>query len=258
MLGLHGYYELLKDLLYKIQPNRLRMFFSATLFLALSRIFQTAAFFLPLKILILISSEGVPHYFGLLKDWISHESLIYIFVSAVPMCFAGYVSFGVFYRLLIDREFRLSVPETLVLDSGKKIGKKGVVKLHAHLSKIVSEVFVMVISLSILVVLAPLVVAFLLLAVCLNLWWFHRVVLQRSESVRFGFLGLHARQVIEYVSSLNFVMLLIVLVAYVTVFGMGVYLAIFTLIFSRMIFQSVQRMAIELMFANRHLGLDKV
>lgn len=257
LLGIYEYCVLLKELLLKVQPSGLWKFFVASLFLALSRICQTAAFFLPLKILILISSEGVPHYLDMLQGFVSFEYLIYIFVAAVPMCFGGYVFFGVVYRFFIDRELRLSSPKMLLLGGGKKVEKKGVAKLHSHLSKVISEVFVVIISLSILVILAPLIVAFIALSIFFNLWWFNRVVLHRSESTRFGVLGLHGRQVIEYISSLNFLAMLIALVVYMMVFGMGVYLAIFTLIFSRMVFQSVQRMAIELMFVNRHLGLDK-
>lgn len=212
--------------------------------LAISRVCQVLAFFLPLKIFILIYSREVPEYFNVFPEGMTYEEHIILLSLLVPVIYILFISLGIIYRWLLDLHLRRFGKNQLVVQ-GKLVQEKRIRGLHNHLAKAFSDMGLMIVTIFFAVLLDP-VIAFLgAILVYGNFWLFNKIAFRAEDHQRITFLRLHRRQFIEYVSSANFLIIFGVLAIELVYYGMGVYTAIFLLLLCRMLFQAMQRFAVE-------------
>lgn len=218
------------------------------LLLAISRLLQVISFFLPLKILIMLSSSQPPSYLKHLPFAIPYDALLVIFASMVPIAYGGYIIAGILHRFLLDKDLEKWKKENFTTKLIKSNSKNKVIKLHNHVAKALSEVILVTISLALICFVDFPMAIFALLLTLANLSLFVKKVFYKSEHDRIGLFQLHRRQYIEYISSANFVLVFIVLALQIKHFDIGVFEALFVLLLSRMIFQAVQRFSIGNLF----------
>lgn len=223
------------------------LFLGACAALALSRACQVLAFFLPLKIFILIHSDEIPSYFDIFPAQMGIREVVLVLSGLVPVVYALFIVLGIIYRWLIDLHLKRFGKTQLQV--GGKITPEGKMKrLHNHVSKAFSEVGLIVVSTLVALVMdAAIAVAWTCLLYA-NLWLFHRLAFQVEDHHRLTFLRLHRRQFIEYISSANFLVVFAVLAIQLVFFDLGMYSAIFLLLVSRMVFQALNRFSVESLY----------
>lgn len=223
-------------------------YLAGSFFLAASRLMQTMAFFLPLKALILLSSGGQGQFYGKLESSmnIKIDSLVLLIISLVPLVFCLHIIFGIVSRWLFDLDLRFYKDSgEPIFFEGKKIEGKKLARLHNHCSKSGAEVLIFLSTIAIGSYFdAWLSVGVFLIAAC-DFFLFYRFSFSVGDEDRVGPLKLHKRQVIEYISSINFMLVFCLLVIQIYLFGMGVYSSVFLLLLFRQTFQALQRFSIE-------------
>ena len=225
------------------------------LLLAISRLLQVVSFFLPLKILIMISSDQPPSYLEYLPFTISYDTLLIGFILMVPATYGGYIIAGILHRFLLDKDLAKWEAEDFIPKFVAIKSKNKIIKLHAHVAKALSEIILVAISLVLICYIDLPMFTFILLLIATNLNIFVLKVFYKSDQDRVGLFQLHRRQYIEYTSSVNFVFIFIVLALQAKYFDIGVFEALFVLLLSRMIFQAMQRFSVENLFIVTHLGI---
>lgn len=215
--------------------------------LAISRVCQLVAFFLPLKIFIIIHSEEVPSYFDIFPPSLDYTDTILLLCALVPLVYAAYISLGIAYRWLVDLHMQRLDKVELMIGGTKKTGNH-LRKVHNHTAKAFSEVGLMAVSVVLAAILDPAVAIFWLILLYGNLWLFYRCAFYAEDHDRLTFLKLHRRQFIDYISSANFLFVFAALAVELVYFNMGVYTAIFLLLVSRMVFQALNRLSVESLY----------
>ena len=228
----------------KVSPIR---FIGGCAALAVSRACQMAAFFLPLKIFIVIHSGEVPEYFNVFPESLGISNIITLFSMLVPLIYGSFIALGISYRWLIDQHLHKFGNTELIID-GVKIAAAKSKRLHNHIAKAFSEVGLIVVSVAVALSFDVMITVAWVVLLYLNLWLFHRKALSAEDHHRLTFLKLHRRQFIDYISSANFMVVFAVLALELVFFDMGVYTAIFLLLVSRMVFQALNRFAVESLY----------
>ncbi|QFT85204.1 hypothetical protein FIU88_09470 [Halomonas sp. THAF12] len=226
-----------------VRECKYKLFFPA-IALCLSRFFQVMSLFLPLKILIVVSSESVPAYFG---KYFEKDYIVFVFMSLVPLLYVAYIASGVLGRRLMDSSLSNSVKNILEGEVGneKKIGNDKFKGLYESSCKVLSDILLILSSSILLACVNFLVSSLFLFVVSLALRFFAKTTYTVTSDRRLTFLNLHRRQCVEYICSVCFLLLFFFLVVGVYFLGMGVYEALFCLLISRQAFQALQRFSYE-------------
>lgn len=212
--------------------------------LAASRVCQVVAFFLPLKIFIIIYSQSVPEYFDIFPEGMELQDTIILLSCMVPLIYVLFIALGICYRWLADLHLsRFGKTELRIADAVSPLNKTK--KLHNHVSKAFSEAGLIAGSIALAVWLDPVVACVWGGLIYLNLHLFYTQTFYAEDADRLTFLRLHRRQFIEYISSANFLIVFALLAVELLYFDMGVYAAIFLLLISRMVFQALNRFTVE-------------
>lgn len=215
--------------------------------LAISRVCQVMAFFLPLKIFIVIHSGEVPDYFNIFPETMGFREIIVLLSVMVPVVYGLFIALGIVYRWLIDLHLKRFDSNVLVI-MGKETPNNKMKRLHNHVSKAFSEAGLVIVSIAVAVFLDLGVAIAWFVLIYANLWLFHKKAFGAEDHDRLTFLNLHRRQFIEYISSANFLVVFAVLAIELVYFDMGVYTAIFLLLVSRMVFQALNRFSVESLY----------
>lgn len=218
--------------------------------MAASRILQTMAFFLPIKVLVMMESDHVPGYFKAIDNYITYEHFMLLLVSMVPVLYVSHFMMGVFHRKLLDKGLESQADVIHNIDRVGKFGLSKVRKLYGHSMKCFSEVLLFFICAAILLAINPWLFMLILIVVILNLAIFVNKAFYASEDDRLTFFNLHRRQFVEYLASSNYLFVFAFLVVQMTFFSEEVYGAILALLLSRQLFQAMQRFSFE----NLHLS----
>lgn len=231
-------------------------FIYGAFFLAASRLFQLAAFFLPLKILILVSSTVKPSYMQLLPFDLELNDAVVMFSCLVPIVYIMYMVSGVISRRSFDYSQAVFIEKSKIDSKDKKANK--LKKMHVHIGKAASE-FILISLSMILVSLASFSTALILLVMLtITLAFMFKVAIFMKDGDRTYYFKLHRKQCIEYATSANFILVFVAILIQVMYLKMGVIIAIYVLLISRMLFQALQRYCIELMYIDTGLlGYDK-
>ncbi len=225
-----------------------RTFFLGSFSLAASRLFQLITFFLPLKILITVSSGHEPSYMSWLPWTIGFDIFVVLLICMVPVFYIMYMLFGVLSRRCFDFSLEVFLHHRSHVKKVKELQK--LKKLHNHISKAGSEFILCIIALSLIAFVNTCLVFIAILLVFVASYFIFKTAMLMEESDRFGFLKLHRRQCIEYFLSINFILIFIIILALVKYFNINVVEAIFALLLSRMLFQALQRYCIEILYIN--------
>lgn len=225
-----------------------RTFFLGALSLAFSRLFQLLTFFLPLKILITVSSGHEPSYIRWLPWNIDFDYFLALLLCMVPLSYFMYIVFGIFSRYSFDISSEYCVNNRAIKLKSKE--EKRIRKIHSHLGKAGAESLLCILSL--ILVTAVDVYLFLIMAILvfITMVAISKTALKMNDLDRFGFFKLHRRQCIEYFISINFIVMFIVILIIVKYFDIGIVEAIFALLISRMFFQALQRYCVEILYIN--------
>lgn len=223
-------------------------FFLGAFSLAASRLFQLVTFFLPLKILITVSSGHEPSYINWLPWEISFDFLVYSLICMVPFFYIMYIVFGILSRLWFDVSLDIFLKNRPHVVKNKEI--QGLKKLHNHIGKAGSELLLCILSLLLVAFINIYLFCMIASLILLTILFVFKTALSMSDADRFGFFKLHRKQCIEYFLSVNFILTFIAILSLVQYFNLGVVKAIFTLLISRMLFQALQRYCIENLYIN--------
>lgn len=215
--------------------------------LAISRACQMVAFFLPLKIFIVIHSGEVPEYFNVFPESMSFPEIITVLSVLVPLVYGLFIVLGICYRWLIDQHLH-KFGNTELIISGVKTPTAKTKRLHNHGTKAFSEVGLILVSIAVALCLDVTIAVAWVVLLYLNLWLFYRKAFHAEDHHRLTKLKLHRRQFIDYISSANFLVVFVILAAQLVYFDMGVYTAIFLLLVSRMVFQALNRFSVESLY----------
>ncbi|QEM80771.1 hypothetical protein [Halomonas binhaiensis] len=213
--------------------------------LAASKFLQVVAFFLPLKILILLASDSAPSYLNKLPIKMSYEELILLFIVMVPVTYIGYVISGVLHRNILDKDLKRWGSEEKVLQNISVKSKYRLLKLHGHSANILSELFLICSSLIMVAFVDVLMAMMMVLMIVTIQYYFAINVFYKKDDDRIGVFNLHRRQYIEYIFSISFITVFLFLSTQVYFYHMGIFEAIFVLLVSRMILQAAQRFSME-------------
>lgn len=223
--------------------------------LAMSRLLQVVSFFLPLKILIMLSSNRPPSYLEYLPFTLSYDTALILLITMVPATYGGYIIAGILHRYFLDKDLARWKAGDFTPTFIDAKAKNKIIKLHAHVAKALSEVILVALSLVLVGIMDFPMLVIIVFMVVMNLNVFVLKAFYRTDHERIGIFHLHRRQYIEYTSSVNFVLIFIVLAIQVKIFDIGVFGALFVLLLSRMMFQAVQRFSFENIYITAHLGL---
>lgn len=225
----------------------------SSVFLSVSRLLQVISFFLPLKILILLSSpNSIPVSFSYLPFDINHNYIMLLMFALVPITYLGYIMFGVLHRYYLDKDISMWVNSNNTVEAFKVKSKSSFEKLHGHIAKLMSEIYLLIISMLLTIIVDPYTFLFVVLLVVGNYLVFVKKVFYVKEHDRIGILRLHRKQYIEYLSSVSFIAIFAMLALQVEINNIGVFNALFLLLIGRMIFQSVQRFSMENIYIILH------
>lgn len=234
-----------------------RMYQLSCALLATSRLLQIISFFLPLKILIMLSSDTPPSYLDYLPFTIPYDTALVILILMVPIVYCGYITAGILHRRLLDKDLLKWKNEELTPTHIDVKSKNKVLKLHGHVAKALSEVILIILSLALILYIDPPIFMFILFLISANLNLFVLKVFYKNDNDRIGLFRLHRRQYIEYTSSINFIFVFITLAIQAKYFGIGVFEALFITLLSRMMFQAVQRFSFENLHIRSNLSLKQ-
>ncbi len=212
--------------------------------LAASRVCQVVAFFLPLKIFILISSQNVPAFVSQYLAFLTFDEIILLFSILVPFFYLLFIALGIAHRWLTDKHLD-AMSDRLIEFSGVTIKGKKYINLHGRFSKIFSEISLIFVSTVFALALDYLVVIIWFFLIYINLFVFYHKVFFIKEEDRVTFLKLHRRQFVEYITSANFLLIFGCLVLQFMYSDIDIYVGIFLLLMSRMVFQSLNRFSLE-------------
>lgn len=232
-----------------------RMYQVSCAFLAASRLFQIVSFFLPLKILIMLSSDTPPAYLDYLPFTISYDTALIILILMVPAAYCGYIVSGVLHRYLLDKDLAKLKRENFTPKFIEIKSQKKILKLHSHVAKSFSEIILITLSLVLILYIDLPMFFFVLTLILVNLNIFVLKVFYKNDDDRIGLFFLHRRQYIEYISSMNFIFIFVTLALQVKYFEIGVFEALFIILLSRMMFQAMQRFSFENLHITNYLAL---
>lgn len=250
--SLIGHYSTIKDIA-KVFTENSSLYKVSSLLLALSRLLQVVSFFLPLKILILLSSkDNMPKSFSYLPFDIEYRNAMIFIIALVPVTYLGYIASGIMHRYYLDKDLSIWGSSYNKITSFKVKSKGSFIKLHGHIAKMYSETILLILSLILTVIIDAWIFVFLFMLILLNMALFVKKAFYINDHERIGFLRLHRKQYIEYLSSISFIAIFAVLAFQLKFTNIGVFQALFILLISRMVFQSVQRFSMENIYIIAH------
>lgn len=239
-----------------LYSKRNGLFQAGCLLLALSRFFQVVSFFLPLKILILLASDGQSSYINFLPFRISYSVFIGSLVITVPILYMLYISTGVAHRYILDKDILLlKRSERIESEVDHKLSNR-LVKSHGHVAKLTSEIILVIIAFVSISIVNISMAVFMAILAYFVIFSHSRNVFYIMDSDRVGPLKLHRRQCIEYISAISFIGVFFFLATHVYFFDAGVFKSLFSLILSRMLIQALQRFSIENIYVVTQMKLE--
>lgn len=216
-------------------------------FLAVARLVNVMVFFLPLKIIIIISEKEVPSYLQFFPFEFTYPEVLSFFLALIPIFYIAYFILGICSRWMIDASFAGYKESEINTVSGIKCRIPRLYKIHNRSNKILSEVFLLFICLFISVFFDFYLAGLAILVVGLVLVAEFRFAVRVGDGERVTPLRLHRRQFSEYLTAFGFLFMFAFL-TYEAYMGVGnVYETIFMLLTFRLMFQSINRLTVECM-----------
>lgn len=216
----------------------------AGVLLSFSRIMQTVAFFMPLKVLIVLSSDGGNKYSAYVEPWLTDDQFLALIIAMVPISYGLYITFGIAHRRYFDRDLTLQIKKATAEGYDKK-QLASLKKIHPRLTRMWADSCVITLITLAVLVIQPFFAFFLLALISGNLVFFNALVFDRSDTVRLTPLRLHPVQFVEYATSINYLLVFGALALAVYHNQIGIVTALLALLLSRLCLQAVQRVSLE-------------
>ncbi|ART63941.1 hypothetical protein [Kushneria marisflavi] len=221
------------------------LYFWGCFFLASSKVLQTIAFFLPIKVLIMLGSEKMPKYLSPFSEYMNYNDVLVFLIAIVPVVYVMHLAFGIFFRLLIDKDVARFTQKEYHVDGYGNANLGKLKRLHNHTSKAFSDIIVFLLTSVILLLINPILTLAIWVVTLLNLSLFVKKAFYVHDDTRITILKLHKRQFVEYIASSNYLIVFALLVVQMYLVSGEIYGAILALLLSRQLFQAVQRFSIE-------------
>lgn len=222
-----------------------------------AKVLNTLAFFVPLKILILVGSDSYPGYLDFLSEYIHRSELIVFLLILLPVIFLVYLFVGYLSGSKIHAS-EVYVNENPMTLRGCVLTGKQSKWFYGHCSKGATE---LLIALSGCIVMLLLSIPFfsclivLLLVFCMIT---RESFFKYNKDGRDQIYNLPISSFVEYVFIVLYVMLFFLIALFLWISKIGIYEAVLSILVVKMIVQSVQRMMVEIYFINKdsnNLGL---
>ena len=231
-----------------------RFYFSTTplgltvgvLSLTFSKVFQVLAFFIPLKLFIIMSSDKMPHYMRFLADTFSlgRGDLIFLLSCSVGIFYLSYIALGIVYRRIVDGHFEKLELAGLTL-GGIELSKRDLIKMHGRCIAAVADLFLIGFAMAMVFLVNGAMALVWIFLMYFNFIFFFRNVFLNCKENRVSFLKLKHNQFIEYFSSANFLVIFGLLVVQASYMDLGLFSAIFLLLLSRMLFRALSGFSVN-------------
>lgn len=219
---------------------------------AMSRVFNTIALFLPLKILILLSSPTMPSYFEFLSRWLTRESFLLIMLSLTPATYLCYLVTGI----ISNRAFTASYSYC----KSKEVNVKGYAikgnKLkwfHDHCAKGSSELLICLIGIFLIGVVNYIYLASLIFIGGVFFITMLHVLYPEGKEFKSAIFNIPISSFIEYCTAVLYFIIFFIIIIFVYLSVLGLYESLLVLLTSRLIVQSVQKLLVEGFYIDKDL-----
>ncbi|UYO00444.1 MAG: hypothetical protein KIT02_04295 [Devosia sp.] len=209
-------------------------YWTAAAALASSRLLQTVALFLPIKLLMLLSGSSAPSILQLVP--IDPNVLILIMMGCVPVLYIGSILATAIFQRMMDKPPAAKIPPV----DGDPVNLKLFLRLRDTLVRNSADLLVLVVG-TIAITIAHWPFALITLVVLAGYAFVLEIYVFANMRPRHTFLKLKPTQVIEYSRTFVFIALFGVLAYLVFQWHLNVYLAILCLLVCRLMTQGVQR-----------------
>lgn len=246
-LGFFNYISLFVMMVCDISSVANIKFYIGTLMSAIAKIMSVIAFFIPLKIFIVISEREMPSYLAFIPEYSEYPQGLFFLVALLPVSYLFYFFLGVVSRWLIDSHYSTLRASSLTFIAKNKYNEKSIYKIHNRINKQVSELFILCIGVILSLFFEYHLSILLFLLIFFDFIIIFKYSVNSHDSDRVTFLRLHRRQLSEYVTTGSFLVYFFSL-AYMAYLDLtGIFVAVFMLLLSRLMFQSVNRFSMESM-----------
>lgn len=228
-------------------------FFCASLMCAVSNLLKVISLFLPLKVLIVMSSVNTPVYFQFLTPHLDMETILLTLILAVPLVYFLYIILAVLYHYLLDKDLKelnaAGFESSFSIEAKVDIGK-----VHKKTSIALSEILLMAITFFLMLFINVYSSIVLFFFVICNLYLLNKYLYDIKDKDRLTKASLHRNQVVEYLVSFNFLAVFFLLVVCVYYYSLNVFSAVLIFLLSRMVFRSLARFSRQSFFLKEALG----
>ena len=210
-------------------------------FSAATRILQLVTLFLPIKVLILMSSERVPVYFDHLLNYLARKEILIFMILLVPILFVLYILF----HLIANKLFNSCEASALQNDEVcSKLGAppKRIAEYHRRIYLGLTEVVLIFFTVVLIAIIDFYLVLVLFILLVTNYLLFEELNERYPSSERLPFLNLHRDQFMEFAVAANFLLVFFGLALAVSSNRIDIFSAVLSLLAARMMFQGLQRL----------------
>lgn len=201
---------------------------------AVSRLTQTIALFLPIKILLLLSGSSAPSILKYIP--LEPDVTIMLLMVGVPVLYAATILLAAWFQWQMDA---VNVPKSNI--AGVQISSKQYKRLHEAMARQLADFLILLLGLlGILVFSWPFALATVVLLGLYGLSM--ELMIFRRSQTRHTILRLTHTQLFEYGRTITFITLSGALALLVVHFRVNVYLAILAMLMARLMTQAAQRL----------------
>lgn len=207
----------------------------AALFLACSNLFKMVAFFLPVKVLIVLASPE--SYLLYLPDYLSATTLIWALGLAIPVAYLFYIGSGMLFRLSMDKDAakQISDMQEIKLSLAKKK------QFYDSFLRQWSDIYLFGISILLMAIYNYIFALIVVATVFVVFVFFYNRFIQNPHDQRYTPFKVDRSLLIEYIVSLSYLTVFVSLGIQVFYFDMDVLGAVYLLMLSRLAFSALQR-----------------
>lgn len=213
-------------------------FVAAVFFLTFGRLFKIAAMFLPIKILLVLSSGHASRYMALIP--MDPDTLLIFMAAAIPVSYGIAVIFASRHRHAVHRAKMPAAEKRFkILSKNAAITRKRFPPFFEMTVTSTTNATIIAIAVTLAFLFSPAMGVVNLLLIAAYIAFFVFLIMPKPyRHVSWG--RLHSTQVMEYVGILGFFMGFLVIAAFVMIGQMEVYGAILSLLMCRLMFRSIK------------------
>lgn len=235
MNRLVSHLDLLWNTLSWVSNSQSRLIWTSAMLLAASRILLTMSYFLPIKLLILLASDGPPSYMAYLPASISYDTLLIVLMICVPVFYIGSISAS-----FLSTKFR-GKALSKVEESTQQHSKDDAEKIIGAKIPFLSELFVVLGGLAILLIISWSVLLIVMAFIIGLAYLMEHVLFNDLSQTTVTFAKISRPYFIDYCNGFSYIIVFGFIAVIVVVSGLDIFSAILSLLVVRLIMQALQR-----------------